>query len=114
MIQLFREIGGIYLVKNKVGKYNLYTIVEIFLAIVGIFIVVAIDHRNGQIKLDAYRTGLAEALGQGIVDFNSIRKTLSRKWESIFNYLDSLQLRILNHTYTKSLKPYDFQGEICI
>lgn len=86
--------------------------------IVGIFIVVALNHRNGKKKLDAqmetYRTGLTEALGQGSVYQNIIRKTLSRKWESIFNYLDSLQLRILNHTYANSLKTYDFQGELYI
>ena len=104
--------------QNKVGKCNLYAILEIFLVIVGIFIVVALNHRNGKKKLDAqmetYRTGLTEALGQGSVYQNIIRKTLSRKWESIFNYLDSLQLRILNHTYANSLKTYDFQGELYI
>lgn len=118
MIQLFKEIGDIHLVKNEVGKYNLYAIGEIFLVIVGILIVVALNHRNGKKKLDAqmetYRTGLTEALGQDIVDINSIRKTLSRKRESIFNYLDSLQFRILNDTYAKSLKPYDFQRELYI
>ncbi|WP_432410847.1 DUF6090 family protein [Rasiella sp. SM2506] len=92
MIQLFRKIRQKHLIKNKVGKYILYTIGEILLVVIGILIAVAINNRNEQKKLDTqletYRTSLTEELRQNVTNLNSLKEVLSRKRKSIFNYVD--------------------------
>ncbi|QCW99064.1 hypothetical protein FGM00_02630 [Aggregatimonas sangjinii] len=92
MIQFFRRIRNHHVVKNRVGKYILYAIGEIFLVVIGILIAVTINNRNEQEKrfaqLETYRTSLVQELQQDIINLNKSKEFLLRKRKSIRHYLD--------------------------
>lgn len=92
MIQLFRKIRQHKIAKNKIGKYLLYAIGEILLVVIGILIAVAINNTNEQKKQDAqletYKSSLVQELRHDITNLNKSKESLSRKRNSINNYLE--------------------------
>lgn len=92
MIQFFRKIRQHQIAKNKFGKYILYAIGEILLVVIGILIAVAINNKNEQKKrneqLETYRASLIQELHQDILILNKSKESLSRKRESINQYLE--------------------------
>ena len=99
MIRFFQHIQKTLMEQNKIGKYLLYAIGEIFLVVIGILIALQVNNWNEQRIQEQIEKGLLFDL---LVDLEETRSDLITdiaKTESMMEFTDSLYISMYGGKY---------------
>ena len=98
MIKFFRHIRQMLIDKNRLGKYLLYAIGEIFLVVIGIFIALSLnnwnDQRRKQEKVDVILMDILDEIDLDIEKINDLT--------SFYRVKDSAIFLLMNGKVTRS------------